>query len=60
MSSIAFHAAQKPQITLLEHGEQNLAFYHWPQAPEVGQAAVLLLHGLRLRRQLSMLFAQRE
>ena len=46
MSSIAFHAAQKPQITLLEHGEQNLAFYHWPQAPEVGQAAVLLLHGL--------------
>jgi alpha-beta hydrolase superfamily lysophospholipase len=46
MSSIAFHAAQKPQTTLLEHGEQSLAFYQWPQAPEAGQAAVLLLHGL--------------
>ena len=46
MSSIAFHAAQKPQTTLLERGEQSLAFYQWPQAPETAQAAVLLLHGL--------------
>jgi len=46
MSSIVFHAAQKPQTTLLERGEQSLAFYQWPQVPETAQAAVLLLHGL--------------
>ena len=46
MSSIASFAAQKPQITPLEHGKQTLAFYTWPNAPEVAQAVVLLLHGL--------------
>ena len=46
MSSIADQAAQKPFITHLEHGAQTLAFYAWPQAPEVSRATVLLLHGL--------------
>ena len=46
MSSIADQAAQKPQITLLDHAEQMLAFYDWPQPPENPRAAVLLLHGL--------------
>ena len=46
MSSIADQAAQKPQITMLDQGEQTLAFYAWPNAPENARAAVLLLHGL--------------
>jgi alpha-beta hydrolase superfamily lysophospholipase len=46
MSSIADQAAQKPQITMLDQGEQTLAFYAWPNAPEKARAAVLLLHGL--------------
>ncbi len=46
MSSIADQAAQKPHITQIEHGEQTLAFYAWPNAPENPRAAVLLLHGL--------------
>ena len=46
MSSIADQAAQKPQITTLDQGEQTLAFYAWPNAPENARAAVLLLHGL--------------
>ena len=46
MSSIADQAAQKPQITMLDQGEQTLAFYAWPNAPENPRAAVLLLHGL--------------
>ena len=46
MSSIADQAAQKPHITQLDHGEQTLAFYVWPQPPENARAAVLLLHGL--------------
>ena len=46
MSSIADQAAQKPQITMLDRGEQTLAFYAWPNAPENARAAVLLLHGL--------------
>jgi len=46
MSSISAQLAQKPNITMLEHGDQSLAFYTWPQAPEVGRATVLLLHGL--------------
>jgi alpha-beta hydrolase superfamily lysophospholipase len=46
MSSIADQAAQKPQVTMLDHGEQTLAFYAWPNAPENARAAILLLHGL--------------
>ena len=46
MSSIADQAAQKPQVTMLDQGEQTLAFYAWPNAPETARAAVLLLHGL--------------
>ena len=46
MSSIADQAAQKPHITQLDHGEQTLAFYTWPQPPQNPHAAVLLLHGL--------------
>jgi len=46
MSSIADQAAQKPHITQLDHREQTLAFYAWPQPPENARAAVLLLHGL--------------
>jgi alpha-beta hydrolase superfamily lysophospholipase len=46
MSSIADQAVQKPQITTLDQGEQTLAFYAWPNAPENARAAVLLLHGL--------------
>jgi len=46
MSSIADQAAQKPHITQLDHGEQTLAFYSWPQPPQNPHAAVLLLHGL--------------
>jgi alpha-beta hydrolase superfamily lysophospholipase len=46
MSSIADQAAQKPLITQLDHGEQTLAFYAWPQPPQNPRAAVLLLHGL--------------
>jgi len=46
MSSIADQAAQKPHITQLDHGEQTLAFYAWPQPPQNPHAAVLLLHGL--------------
>ena len=46
MSSIADQAAQKPLITQLDHGEQTLAFYSWPQPPQNPRAAVLLLHGL--------------
>ena len=46
MSSIADQAAQKPHITQLDHGEQTLAFYAWPQPPLNPRAAVLLLHGL--------------
>lgn len=46
MSSIADQAAQKPQLTLLDQGEQTLAFYAWPNAPENAHAAILLLHGL--------------
>ena len=46
MSSIADQAAQKPQLTMLDQGEQTLAFYAWPNAPENAHAAILLLHGL--------------
>lgn len=46
MSSLAAQASQKPHIDMLAHGEQSLAFYTWPQAPEVSHATVLLLHGL--------------
>lgn len=46
MSSIADQAAQKPQITLLDHAEHMLAFYDWPQPPENPRATILLLHGL--------------
>ena len=46
MSSIADQAAQKPQVTMLDQGEQTLAFYAWPNAPENARAAILLLHGL--------------
>ena len=46
MSSIADQAAQKPLITQLDHGEQTLAFYAWPQPSQNPRAAVLLLHGL--------------
>ena len=46
MSSIADQAAQKLQVTMLDQGEQTLAFYAWPNAPENARAAILLLHGL--------------
>ncbi len=46
MSSIASHAAQKPNITQLELGERSLALYSWPQAPQEPRATVLLMHGL--------------
>ncbi len=46
MSSIAEQLAQKPQTTLLVRGDDNLAFYAWPQAPETPRATVLLVHGL--------------
>jgi alpha-beta hydrolase superfamily lysophospholipase len=46
MSSIADQAAQKPQVSMLDHGEQTLAFYEWPQPPQNARATVLLLHGL--------------
>ena len=37
MSSIADQAAQKPQITMLDQGEQTLAFYAWPNVTEACQ-----------------------
>jgi alpha-beta hydrolase superfamily lysophospholipase len=43
---VAEQVTHPPHITLLQRGEQNLAFYAWPHVPAVPRAAVLLLHGL--------------